>query len=45
MNCLITYMFTRLEHEEKNKVQVPHWNEMLSTALGFVSKKEEYNSK
>ena len=41
-------MFTRLEHEEKNKVQVPHWNEMLSvycTALGFVSKKEEYNSK
>ena len=47
MNYLITYMFMGLEHEKKDKVQVPQRNELLSlycTALGFVSKNEEYNS-
>ena len=42
MNCLITDMFTGLEHEKKDKVQVPQRNEMLSlqsAALGFNSKK------
>ena len=36
-----------LEHEKKDKVQVSQRNELLSlycTALGFVSKNEEYNS-
>ena len=40
-------MFTGLEHEKKDKVQVPQRNEMLRlycTALGFISKSEEYNS-
>ena len=35
-----------LEREKKDKVQVPQRNEMLSlycTALGFISKSEEYN--
>ena len=44
MNCFITYMFTGLEHEKKIKYKC--LNEMLSlycTALGFVSKNEEYN--
>ena len=43
-------MFTGLlfttEDTKKDKVQVPRQNEMLSlycTALGFVSKNEEYN--
>ena len=43
-------MFTGLlftnEDPKKDKVQVPRQNEMLSlycTALGFVSKNEEYN--
>ena len=47
MIYLITYMFMGLEHEKKDKVQVPQRNELLSlycTALGFVSKNEEYNS-
>ena len=38
---LITYIFTVLEHEKKDKVQVPHQNKMLSlycTALGLISK-------
>ena len=46
MIYLITYMFMGLEHEKKDKVQVPQRNELLSlycTALGFVSKNEEYN--
>ena len=46
MNCFITYMFTGLEHEKKIKYKC--LNEMLSlycTALGFVSKNEEYNPK
>ena len=41
-------MFTGLEHEKKGKVQVLQRNEMLSlycTALGFISKNEEYNPK
>ena len=41
-------MFTGLEQEKKDKVQVPQQNEMLSLyciALGFISKKEEYNPK
>ena len=40
-------MFTGLEHEKKDKVQVPQRNEMLRlycTALGFISKSEEYTS-
>ena len=40
-------MFTGLEHEKKDKVQVPQRNEMLSshcTALGFTGKNEEYKS-
>ena len=48
MNCLITYMFTGLEHEKKDKVQVPQWIEMVSlycTAQGLISKNEEYNPK
>ena len=48
MNCLITYMFTGLEYEKKDKVRVPQQNEMLilkCTALGFISKNEEYNPK
>ena len=48
MNCLITFMFMGLEHEKKDKVQVPQWNEMLGlqyTALGFIGKSEEYNAK
>ena len=39
-------MFTGLEHEKKDKVQVPQRNETLSSycnALGFISKNEEYN--
>ena len=42
MSCLITY----LEHEKKNKVQVPRRNDMLSlycTAFSFISKNEEYS--
>ena len=38
-------MFRGLEHEKKDKVQVPQQNEMLSlycTALVFISKNEEY---
>ena len=41
-------MFTGLEHEKKDKVQVPQRNEMLNlycTVRGFISKNEEYNSK
>ena len=44
-------MFTDLqglEHEKKDKVQLPPRNEMLSlysTSLGFISKNEEYNPK
>ena len=48
MNCLITYLFPGLEHEKKDKVQVPQQNEMLNlycTALGFTGKNEEYNPK
>ena len=30
VNQLITYMFTGLKHEKKDKVQVPQRNEMLS---------------
>ena len=36
-----------LEHEKKDKIQVPQQNEMLSlccTVLGFICKNEEYNS-
>ena len=36
-------MFTGLEQEKKDKVQVPQQNEMLSlycTALGFISKRK-----
>ena len=39
-------MFTSLENEKKDKVQVTQQNEMLSlywTAFGFISKNEEYN--
>ena len=39
MSCLITNIFTGLEHEKKDKVQVPQRNEMLSlycTALGLI---------
>ena len=46
MNCLINYMFMGLEHERKDNGQVPQQNEILSlcsTALGFLSKNEEYN--
>ena len=48
MSCLITNIFTGLEHEKKDKVQVPQRNEMLSlycTALGFISTNEDYNPK
>ena len=46
-------MFIGLEHEKKDKVQVPQRNEMVSlysTALDFISKNEiskneEYNPK
>ena len=41
-------MFTGLEHEKKDKVQVPQQNETLSlqyTALNSISKDEEYNPK
>ena len=47
VNCLITYMFQGLEHEKIYKLQGPQHNEMLSiyyTALGFISKNEEYNA-
>ena len=46
MNYLITYMFTDLEHEKKDKLQVPQRNELLSlygTELGFISKKNIKN--
>ena len=46
MNCLIAEMFTDLEYEKKDKVQVPQQNEILSsyrTAPGFFSKNKEYN--
>ena len=46
---MITYKFTGFlfitEEMKKDKVQVPQRNEMLSlycTALGFISKNEEY---
>ena len=48
MNCLFTYMFTGLEYDKKDNVQVPQRNEMPSlycTALGFISKNEKYNPK
>ena len=52
MKWLITYMFRGLlfttEDMKEDKVQVPQQNEMLSlycTALGFISKNEEYNPK
>ena len=41
-------MLTGLEHEKKDKVQVPQRNEMLSlycTAIRLISKNEEYNPK
>ena len=41
MNGLIAYIFMGLDHEKKNKVQVPQQNEMpslYSGALGFISK-------
>ena len=42
-------LFTTEDTKKKiNKVQVPQGNEMLSlycTALGFISKSEEYNPK
>ena len=41
-------MFTGLEHEKKDKVQLPQRNEMLNlycVALGFISKNEEYDHK
>ena len=41
-------MLTGLEHEKKDKVQVPQRNEMLSlycTAICLISKNEEYNPK
>ena len=41
-------MFTGLEHEKKDKVQVPQQNQMrclYCTALGFISKNGEYNPK
>ena len=37
-----------MHEKNKNKVQVPQQNEMLSlycTTLGFISKNEEYNPK
>ena len=39
-------MFTDLEHEKKDKLQVPQRNELLSlygTELGFISKKNIKN--
>ena len=39
-------MFMVLEHEKKDKVKLPQWNEMLylyCTWLSFISKNEEYN--
>ena len=48
MNCLITYMFMDLGHENKDRVQVPQRNKMVRlncTALGFIGKNEEYNCK
>ena len=54
VNCLITYMFMGPDHEKnkneikQNTAQVPQRNEMLilyHTALGFISKNEEYNLK
>ena len=49
MNCLITFLLTGLKHEKKkDKMQVPQQNKMLRlycTALGFISKNEEYNPK
>ena len=48
MNCLI-YLHVHGPWTWKNdKVQVPQWNEMPNlqcTALGFISKNEEYNPK
>ena len=38
-------LFTTEDMKKKDKVEVPHRNEMLSlycTALGFISKNEEY---
>ena len=52
VNCLITYsraFFSTLKTWQKDKVQVPQRNEMLSLyciALGFISKNKEFqNSK
>ena len=45
--CSITYTFSGLEHEKIYKLQGAQHNEMLSlyyTALGFISKNEEYNA-
>ena len=46
MNSSITYMWSALEHEKIDQLQVPQRNEMLSlycTVLGFISENEEYN--
>ena len=45
---MLTGLLFTTEDTKKNKVQVPQGNEMLSlycTALGFISKSEEYNPK
>ena len=36
--CLIAYMFMSLEHEKKDKVQVPQLNEMLNFHLVLLVK-------
>ena len=38
VHCLIAYMFMSLEHEKKDKVQVPQLNEMLSFHLVLLVK-------
>ena len=41
-------MFMDLGHENKDRIQVPQRNKMVRlncTALGFISKNEEYNCK
>ena len=47
MNCLITFLLTGLKHEKKKiKCKCPNKIKMLRlycTALGFISKNEEYN--
>ena len=48
MNYLITYMFTGLEQEKKISASTSmKWNAkfLYCTALGFITKNEEYNPK